>query len=77
MEAGVSRGSSDRLGDRVVVADEVRLVDADVGANGLVGQVEHFEHDIHPADSASELERIDPFVDEVSKQFGPSRLLLA
>lgn len=30
-----------------------------------------------PADPTSELERIDTFVDEVSKQLSPGRLLLA
>ena len=77
VEACVARSCGDCLGDRVVVADEVGFVDAEAGANGLVGQVEHCEHDVDPADPTSELERIDTFVDEVSEQLGPGRLLLA
>lgn len=64
------------VGHVSVVADEVGLVHADVGANGLVGQVEHFEHDVDPTDPTSELERVDAFVDEVTEQLGPGSLLL-
>jgi hypothetical protein len=76
VEASSTRRLGNRLGDRVIVAYEVGFVDADVGTNGLVGQVEHFEHDVDAADSTPELERLDAFVDEVSKQLRPGRLLL-
>lgn len=52
------------------------LVDAELGANRWVGQVQHVEINGRALDSASELERIDAGVGEVPEELGPCRLLL-
>jgi hypothetical protein len=76
MEAGVPRCRGDCLGGRVVVADEIGLVDAEALAHSHIGQVEHHEDDEHATDSAAKLERVDAGVDEMAEQFGPRSLLL-
>lgn len=77
VEAGVSCSCGDRLGDRVVVTDEIGLVDTEASAHDCVGQVEHLEGDEHPAHAPPDFERVNAVVDEMAEQFGPRSLLLA
>ncbi len=67
----------DGLRDRVVVSDEVGLIDTKVSAHRRVGQVENLEADEHPALAPPDFERVDAGVDEVAQQLGPGSLLLA
>src|SRR5947209_20487822 len=43
-------------------------------SGGGVGEVEHLELDRHSANTATHLERIDSFTDEVTKQLRPCTL---
>ncbi len=76
VEACGAGGGGDRLGDRVVIGDEFFLLNADGGANGWIGQVEHHEDDVHPADATTDLERVDSLIQEVPEQLGPRSLFL-
>lgn len=71
------RGGGRLLGDRVVVGEQIVLVDGEVFTDCWVGEVEHVEIDGDSSDAASELERIDAVVDGVAEELGPRCLLLA
>lgn len=69
-------GPGDVLALRIVVAEEVVLIDPKVSTDLLVGQVEDMDIHPNPADPPTHLEGIDPLVNEVAEQLSPCRLLL-
>lgn len=77
MEAGVERSCCDRLRERVVIADEVVLVHAEVGSHRGVREIQNLQRDVHPANPPPHLEGIDSLVEEMTEQLSPRALLLA
>lgn len=76
IEASVSCSCGEKLGDPVVVGEQIALVDVEMFANRWVGEVEYVEVDGDASDAAAELERIDAVIDGVPEELGPRGLLL-
>lgn len=76
VEACISCGCGHLLGDRVVIGEQVALVDTKVSTDGSAGEVEYLEVDGHAPDTAAELEQVDTVVDEVTEELCPGGLLL-
>ncbi|MEZ5202854.1 MAG: hypothetical protein R2701_00245 [Acidimicrobiales bacterium] len=71
IEASVSCSCGEKLGDPVVVGEQIALVDVEMFANRWVGEVEYVEVDGDAPGAAAELERIDAVIDGVPEELGP------
>lgn len=76
VKACISCGCGQVLRDRVVIGEQVALVDAKVSTDDSAGEVEYLEVDGHASDTAAELEQVDTVVDEVTEELCPGGLLL-
>ena len=61
--------------DGTVIGNEVRLVHAEMRSRVALGEVEHLEVNRYSTNTATHLERIDSFTNEVTKQLRPRTLL--